>query len=107
MKAGIGETILDRQRVPAPGIDDPSVVDNPEVEFNADVVVVDVDLDRPIRERRAGSSAAGVRFGPPAPSTAAVLVDAEGRLHERWVPVDKIHPRKRDATNKVWSPPRK
>jgi len=107
MKAGIGDALADRQRVPVPALDDPTAADNAEVEFQADAVVVDVDLDRPIRERRSGSSASGVKFGPLVPSTAAVLVDSEGRLSERWVPVDKNHPGKKEAGQKIWSPTRR
>ena len=55
IKTGVGEAIADRQRVDAPALDNPNVADTPEVEFDVSASVVDIDLDRPIRERRAGS----------------------------------------------------
>jgi len=104
IKVGIGQTISDRQRVKAPGIDDPDVVETPEVDFTADAVVIDVDLDRPVRERKAGTTPKGVRFGAPASATAAVLMDSQGRLTERFVLVDKNHPSKKEATGRLWTP---
>lgn len=104
MKCGIGQTLSDRQRIKVPGIDDPNAVETAEVEFTADAVVIDVDLDRPIRERKAGSTPKGVRFGAPANGTAAVLVDSQGHLTERFVLVDKNHPGKKEATNRLWAP---
>lgn len=107
IKAGIGQSVADRQRVEAPALDNPNKADTPEVEFDVGETVVDVDLDRPIRERRAGAAAGGVKFGPAAPSTAAVLVDSQGKLTERWVPVDKNHPKKKETNVLVWAAPKK
>jgi hypothetical protein len=104
MKCGIGQTLSDRQRIKVPGIDDPNAVETAEVEFTADAVPIDIDLDRPVRERKAGTNPKGVRFGAPTSSTAAVLVDAQGRLTERFVLVDKNHPGKKKATGDLWIP---
>ncbi len=104
MKATIGEPISDRQRVPAPAIDNPDTVDNPEVDFVADATVVDFDFDRSVRERKPGATPNGVKFGSPSPSCSMVYVDAEGKLHERFVLLDKVHPEKRKKTAEVWNP---
>jgi len=104
IKATIGETIRDKQRVPAPAIDNPDVVDNPEVEFVADATLVDIDFDRAFRERRAGATPNGVRFGAPFSSCSVVFVDSQGRLHERLVALDKLHPEKREMASRVWRP---
>jgi hypothetical protein len=104
IKATVGETIRDRQRVPAPAIDNPEVVDNPEVDFVADATIVDIDFDRAFRERKAGTTPKGVKFGQPSPSCSVVFVDSQGRLHERLVSLDKVHPEKREMTSRVWIP---
>ncbi len=106
IKATIGETIRDTQRTPAPAVDNPNVVDNPEVNFLADAAIVDIDFDRAFRERKAGATANGVRFGTPSPTCSVVYVDSEGRLHERLVSLDKINPEKREMANRVWNPPK-
>jgi hypothetical protein len=106
IKAGIGETIRDRQRTDAPAIDNPDVVDHPEVEFVADATVIDIDFDRSFRERKAGTTPKGVKFGQPSPSCSLVLVDSHGRLQERFESLDKAHPDKKDMTSRVWVPPK-
>lgn len=104
IKATVGETIRDRQRTPAPAIDDPDVVDNPEVDFLADATLVDIDFDRAIRERRAGTTSKGVKFGALLSSSSVVFVDSQGRLHERLVSLDKVHPEKREMESRKYNP---
>lgn len=104
IKATVGETIRDRQRTPAPAIDDPEVVDYPEVDFLADATIVDIDFDRALRERKAGTTPKGVKFGAPSPSGSVVFVDSQGRLHERLVSLDKVHPEKREMELRKYNP---
>ncbi len=106
IKATVGETIRDRQRVPAPAIDNPEVVDNPEVDFLADATILDIEFDRPLRERKAGTTPKGVKFGAPSPSGSVVFADSQGRLYERLVSLDKVHPEKREMTSRLWIPPK-
>jgi len=106
IKATVGETIRDRQRTFAPAIDNPEVVDNPEVDFLADATIVDIDFDRAFRERKAGTTPKGVKFGTPSPSCSVVFVDSQGRLHERLVSLDKGHPEKREMTSRLWTVPK-
>lgn len=106
IKATIGVTIRDTQRTSAPAIDNPDDVDNAEVNFIADATIVDIDFDRPFRERKVGTTPKGVKFGMPSPTTSVVFVDSKGRLHERFVSLDKVHPEKREMTNRVWNPPK-
>jgi len=47
-----------------------------------------------------------VKFAPPSPSPSVVLVDSRGRLQERFVSLDKVHPEKREMTSRVWNPPK-
>lgn len=106
IKSTIGETIRDTQRTPAPAIDNPEEVDNPEVPFIADATILDIDFGRAFRERRAGSTSKGVRFDSPKPTTSTVYIDSQGRLHERFVALDKVHPDRRDMINRLWQPPK-
>ena len=104
IKAAVGEMIRDRQRTPAPAVDDPEVVDNPEVDFRADATIVDIDFDRAVRERRTGTTPKGVKFGALLPSSSVVFVDSQGRLHERIVLLDKVHPQKREMESRRYNP---
>ncbi len=104
IKATVGETIRDRQRTPAPAIDNPDELDNPEVDFVADATIVDIDFDRAFRERKAGTTPKGVKFAPLSPSVSAVFVDSQGRLHERLVSLDKVHPEKREMESRKFAP---
>ncbi len=102
IKAGIGNTLRDKRRNPAPALDDPTQLDRPEIEFTADATVVDIDFERPIRERKQGATPKGVRFADkPSATTSVVFMDSQGRLHERFVAVDKMDPAKRMT---VWTP---
>ncbi len=104
IKAAIGQSLRDKQRIDAPRIDDPTQLDKPEVEFAADAAVVDVDFERAVRERKVGTPPKGVKFAAAPPSTSVVLVDSEGRLQERFVLLDKNHPEKRELTERLWRP---
>ncbi|MEK6799979.1 MAG: hypothetical protein AABZ12_13520 [Planctomycetota bacterium] len=106
VKFSVGDRLAERQRIEAPDLSDASKVDRPEVSFDGGGVVVDIDFDRPLRERRASASPTGVKFGGPRPETAAVYVDDDGRLHQRLVAVDKSHPDKQKITAKLYRPPR-
>jgi hypothetical protein len=104
VKAGIGDLLRDKQRVPAPDINDDTKMDRPEIEFAADATVVDIDFDRPLRERKQGTTPKGVRFAAPAASTSVVFMDSQGRLEERFMLLDKVNPQKREAESRKWTP---
>ncbi len=107
IKGTVGAPLRDKQRVPAPALEDPNKVDRPEVEFVADATPVDIDFDRAFRERKGGTTPTkGVKFAPPSPSCSAVFVDSHGRLFERFESLDKIHPDKKDMTSRLWVPPK-
>jgi hypothetical protein len=89
--------------VPALGGDG---IEKPTVYFKADGTIVDIDYQRPYRERgRSGRD--GVKFEARNPTCAVVLVDSEGRLHERLLPADKSHPAKATLSGRIWRAPRR
>lgn len=104
---GVGDALRREDRVEVPSLDDPNATERPLVEFAAGAAIVDIDFVRAFRERKKGSSRAGVKFGPMSTACCVVLADAEGRLYERFVQTDKRHPNKREIHKRVWSPPRK
>lgn len=98
---GIGDRIKGESRQKVPSIDDPTVPDNAIVRFNGSAIVVAADFDRTFRDHGRGSSRQGFTIGKPENATVAVFVDDEGRLIERYVPLDKAHPGKRAAGQRV------
>jgi len=93
-------------RAPVPAIDDPTKVDRPEVPFDAGAVVLDLDFDRPLRERKKGQGRTGLRFADRVKGVCcAALVKPDGTLVERFLPVDKDNPSQRAAAARIWTPP--
>ena len=96
-----------KQRTKAPSTTDPTKADNALVEFYEELTVVDIDFDRPLRERTGGPRAPGASFSRTKLGCAVVFMDPQGNLHERFVALDKADPRRREAAGKVWTPPRR
>ena len=105
-KFGVGEAIRGQDRCEVPSIHDSTKADRALVEFEAGASVVDVDFDRPYRDRKKGASRTGVKFGSPSTACSAILVDAAGHLQERFVPTEKGHPAKRQYASRVWQKPK-
>ncbi len=102
-----GEVLDFQDRVPVPG-EDPTVAVTPTVLFGEDLTLLDIDFSRPMRERKSGNTATGVKFATqPTSATAAVFVDGLGGLHERVVAIDKENPLKKEIAKVLWSPPKK
>lgn len=98
-----GDVLTHQELVAVPSLDNRSEVARTTVDFGEDLVLLDIDFSRPLRERKAGSSTAGVKFAAQAtPATAAVFVDGKDGLHERIVAVDKDNPQKKKIT--IWNP---
>lgn len=104
IRVGIGDKVYDQQRTPVPSNVNPAEIERPTVTYEADAVAVDLDFKRVYRERNRGSGRDGVTFGSPAQACCVVLMDAQGRLTERFVETDKHHPVKSEI--KVWTPSR-
>jgi hypothetical protein len=100
----VGSPITAQQQIEVPGITDPTVAERASVDFSGGGTVVDIDFGRDMLERKITRGSEGVSFGPPKKETAMVYMDSEGRLHERFVPMDKEHPEKRNASARVWIP---
>jgi hypothetical protein len=104
VKLELGDAVSTESRQPVPGI--LGGVDHPTIRFLADAAVVDIQYERRRGERkRAGRD--GVRFEAAAPTCSVVVVDSEGRLHERFLEADKGHPAKAVVAGRVWKPPRR
>lgn len=103
-KFGIGQKLQVTARTPAPEQGNPTVLDNPLVDFAADAVIVDIDFKRIFREQKKGAGKGGVKYPAAAGECAAVLVNEEGRLEERVVAMDKNHPDKDVLNQGVWKP---
>jgi len=89
-KFGIGQRLVTQNRHEVPALDGEGV-DNPTITYDAHMTVVDIEHRRPYRPRKRGR---GSGFDPPEPAASVVLIDSNGRLHERIVPNDKSHPSK-------------
>ena len=103
----VGDPLAAKARTEAPSPLDPTVVDRPEVSYSANATVLDIDFQRPYRARKSGTTREGVRFDDSEPGCAVVMVDADGRLFERFVGTDKADPRMRAVRGRVWNPPKK
>lgn len=101
-KYGVGDRLTGQARCDVPRLDGGEGFETPLIDFQADATIVDIDFRRIYRERKRGSGRNGVQFSAPAPATSVVLVDQEGRLQERFVPLDRVNPAKKDIV--VWRP---
>jgi hypothetical protein len=94
---GIGDKLAYRTRADLPDPDRPGEIYRPEIDFEVEGAVIDIDFQRPYRERKRGATKTGVKFGAAATDCCVVFVDSSGRLHERFVPTDKGHPGRAEA----------
>lgn len=106
-KLGIGDLLYTKHRTPAPSLTDPTAIDEPEVEWACEEVVVDLDFGRKVQERKPGRGPGGVTFGQVRDDTAVILMGPDGRLAEKYVSLDRDHPAKREAAARVWTPHRR
>ena len=101
----VGDVVESVARAAVPMPNDPAGgVDRPQVQFEADAVVLDIDFDR--RDRKRIQSGKGVKFGQPADSPSVVFVDSAGRVFERLVELDKDDPDRTTVKKRVWKAPR-
>ncbi|MBI3835049.1 MAG: hypothetical protein HY287_12035 [Planctomycetes bacterium] len=104
-KGTVGTFVAETQRTPVPSLENPSESDNALVPFSAEATVLDVDLDHPMRERKAGTSPKGVRFASsPTPSVQVAFIDGSGRLFDRDEATDKANPLRKDLENRGYKP---
>lgn len=107
VKVGLGDGLRTDQRTVVQSPDDPDETERPTVTYQADAAVVDIDFNRTFRERKKGKGRGGVKFGQPTTACCVVMADSAGRLHERFVPMEKRDPRKKIVADKVWKPARR
>jgi hypothetical protein len=102
----IGERLAVSTRAEVRSMDNPNEIERAEVAFEADGAIVDIDFQRPFRERKKGAGKGGVKFGSASPACCVVFADSNGRLYERFVPTEKNHPDKLAAVGKsdLWKP---
>jgi len=104
IKAAVGDGIAGTSKEAAPGILDRSTTDTANVDFDAQVLVVDIDFKRSYRERKKGTGKTGVKIGAPSEVPAMAYLGSDGELHERLVPTDRAHPAKKAATERLYRP---
>ena len=101
---GVGDHVAVVKREPVPARADPEEVDRPEIRFEADATILSIDFARPLRERKGRKGS--VRFDSGlSVECSVILVNAAGKLEERFVPRDKGHPGKKALATKVYRPP--
>lgn len=101
----VGDPVAGRVRAEVPDLEDPRKADRALVDFDGGAVVIDLDFDRLIRERKRGGGREGVRFADRTKGVCAVaLVDSHGTLTERFLPIDKEDPSLRAAQSRKWKP---
>jgi hypothetical protein len=102
-KFGVGERLVLKKVSEVPAMEGDGT-ERTTVTFRSDATVVDIDFDRPVRERKAGATRDGVRFAPGGKDCCAVFADSTGRLEERCVETDKARPDKKTVQSRVWRP---
>ncbi len=102
----VGQKLAKKARANVPDIFDPTQADYTLVPFSADATVMEIDFKRSYRDRGRAASREGVAYGPPSEMCSAVLLDANGDLQERFIPIDKANPEKSVYAAKVWKAPR-
>lgn len=105
IRFAVGDVIGATFRHDVPDFFNREQVERPEVEVETDAVIVDIDFQRPYRERKRGTGRNGFKFGSPTQACGVIYVDAGGRIQERLVPVEKAHPGKRAASNRTFRSP--
>jgi hypothetical protein len=104
-KFTIGDSLELQARTVVPS-DVEGGTERPTVEYSAGAKIVDIDFDRTHREWKKGIGRDGVRFGSATKACCVVMVDADGRLYERFVVTDKRDPRKKIVSDRTYKPPR-
>lgn len=97
----VGEWVKTEARVIVPGID--GKVAEPNVNFDAQRMIADIDFDRPFRERQKMGKT-GVKFGKVTPTAAILLVNDKGELEERYESLDKASPELTKYREMVYKP---
>ncbi|MCH7840038.1 MAG: hypothetical protein IID38_07365 [Planctomycetes bacterium] len=105
IKFAEGDVIAATFRHDVPDFFIQGAVDRAVVEVETEAVIVDIDFQRPYRERKRGTGRSGFKFGSPTQTCGVTYVDAGGRIQERLVPVEKAHPGKRAASNRTFKAP--
>jgi len=99
-KFKVGDAIDFVQRKPTPDLDDRDKAHNALVPFKADGILLDIDYDRPARERKVERG--GVRFTAPEKGAAVVFADGQGRVREFVEGFDKTDPQRKVNRERVW-----
>jgi len=103
----VGDPVGGHSRERVPSLDPGKGSDNADIDFDTGFVVMDIEFDRPLRERKRGTGREGVRFADRSKGTCAVaVIGPDGRMIEHWLPVDKDNPSQRVAQSRVWQPGR-
>ncbi len=91
-----------RAKVPLYGAEGPGEYNNPSVDFEENVMLIDINKDTKLR--REVPVGRGVKFGLPTESPIVVFMDDQGRVFERLLDMDKGHPERAKFRGKVWKP---
>ncbi len=97
----VGEWVKTEARVVVQGID--GKLAEPNVNFDTQRMIADIDFDRPFRERQK-TGKTGVKFGKVAPTAAILLVNDQGELEERFESLDKVSPVLTETRGLVYKP---
>ncbi len=104
LKVGVGQPISGESRVAVRSPDDPAATEFTRVNFDANATVVDIDFDRPYRERKRGRTRQGFKLGAVEKRCSVTIKGADGRLSERFVLTDKGNPRKKELEGIKYRP---
>ncbi|MFQ5461468.1 MAG: hypothetical protein ACE5E5_02445 [Phycisphaerae bacterium] len=99
-----GARVFTRKRHDVPSQTTLGEVESPLITFDAGVTVVDIDHERMYRNRKRGGRGSVV-LEKPSEVCSVVFVDADGHLHERFVPLDKSNPGKSFNAARVFRAP--
>lgn len=87
----LGKPLYDEDRVELPNPNNPDEIDRPEVPFDMRGTIVDLDHKRDMKVRNQDRRG-NVTFEPGPEDCVVVILDENGRLHERSVTADKNDP---------------
>jgi len=103
-KFGVGDAVSGESRHDLPPWNPGGDPENALIQYSVDAEVVDIDFERRFRERRRGKGRDGVKFASIKKVCSVVLIDSSGRLFERFVPIDKDDPTRRQIV--PYKPPK-
>jgi hypothetical protein len=101
---GVGDWLVCSDRCAVPWREDPSVIDRPEIEFDSEAMLLDVQLDRPHWERKRGRGA-GTSFRATDRGSVVVIVGEDGEVREHFESTERDHPQRRVVKSRVYRPP--